>query len=211
MLLKHLRWGCVRVKIKTLNSLTVGLETSFGIVDVGFNQLGIPGSSIKGVMRTAITWTILTGQLNKFTACGEIEPSRISNAHMKGVCDVCKLFGYPDHAGKIVINTVEVKKKHVLRRVSINDETLTAKKNALFVQEVIKPGEEFEINIRLNSNSCRDMELLLYSLYYMRLWRLGRGGMIDLKVEQFDECVDGDGKDIETLKKVLSNWLWEDE
>lgn len=188
----------IRVKARALNSLTVGGGTSTGIVDISFNELGIPGSSIKGAMRTAISKAIEEGEVTGYTSCGEIEPSKMKD------CDVCRVFGYPNHEGIVNVHGVVVKPKAVLTRVAIDDRTLKAKKGSLFKQEVLKPGTEFEFLVEVKDNAtCREIKLVLLSLFYLRLWKLGRGGMIDLKVEEFPQGCDF--SDLESLKR----WLWE--
>jgi CRISPR/Cas system CSM-associated protein Csm3 (group 7 of RAMP superfamily) len=182
-------------------------------VDIGFNDMGIPGSSIKGSMRTAISWAIREG-LSNFTSCGEIRPEKIEEAHkQKGVCDVCKLFGYPGHEGILRVSSIKVDKKETLTRVSINDSTNTAKEEALFKQEVVPPDSEFTFEIDLNTKDCKMLELTLLSLYFLRLWRLGRGAMIDLKVENIKEypkdCPSETEEEIKKIMKELGEWLWQ--
>jgi len=188
----------IRVKAKTLNSLTVGGGTSIGSVDVSFNELGIPGSSIKGAMRTAISKAIEEGEVKDYTSCGEIEPSKMKD------CDVCRVFGYPSHEGIVNVHGVKITPQAVLTRVAIDDKTLKAMEKSLFKQEVVKPNTEFEFIVEVKDNaSCKEIKLVLLSLFYLRLWRLGRGGMIDLKVEEFPQGCDF--SELESLKR----WLWE--
>jgi CRISPR/Cas system CSM-associated protein Csm3 (group 7 of RAMP superfamily) len=200
------------VRLKNLSSLTVGNSSRLTYVDIGFNDMGIPGSSIKGSMRTAISWAIREG-LSNFTSCGEIRPEKIEEAHKKGVCDVCKLFGYPGHEGILRVGSIKVDRKETLTRVSINDSTNTAKKGALFKQEVVPPNSKFTFEIDLNTQDCKMLELTLLSLYFLRLWRLGRGAMIDLKIEEIKEypkgCPSEMEKEIEKIKKELGEWLWQ--
>ena len=188
----------IKVKAKALSSLTVGGNTSIGSVDIAFNELGIPGSSIKGAMRTAISKAIEEGEVKDYTSCGEIEPSKMKD------CDVCRVFGKPNQEGVVNVHGVLVTPNAVLTRVSIDDGNLKAKEGSLFKQEVVKPNTEFEFEVEVkDSASCKEIRLVLLSLFYLRLWRLGRGGMIDLKVEDFPH-INCDFSDLESLKR----WLW---
>ncbi|AWR95459.1 RAMP superfamily CRISPR-associated protein [Acidianus brierleyi] len=191
------------VHLKNLSSLTIGNSSRIAYVDIGFNDMGIPGSSIKGAMRTAISWAIKNGLVREFTSCGEVRPEKIIEAHKKGVCDVCKLFGYPDHEGILRVSSISINKINVLTRVSIKDDTNTSKEHALFKQEVIPPNQDFTFEVELYTQDCRMLELTLLSLYFLRLWRLGRGGMIDLKIDEIKECPSLE------IKKYLGDWLWQ--
>ncbi len=197
-----------KVSLKNLNSLTVGNSSRIAHVDIGFNDMGIPGSAIKGAMRTAISWAIGNGLLQGFTSCGQVNPEKIIDAHKNGACDVCKLYGYPNHEGVLRVSSIKVDDVKVLTRVSIKDETNTSKEGALFKQEVIPPEREFTFEVELFSDDCRMIELTLFSLYFLRFWRLGRGGMIDLKV---DEMKADEMKKCPSLevKKYLGDWLWQ--
>ncbi len=187
----------IKVKAKALSSLTVGGNTSIGSVDVAFNELGIPGSSIKGAMRTAISKAIMEGEIKGYTSCGEIEPKKMKE------CDVCRVFGSPEHEGIVNVHGVKLSPQAVLTRVAIDDRTMKAMEKALFKQEVIKPNTEFEFTVEIKDGaSCSDIKLILLSLFYLRLWRLGRGGMIDIKVDEFPQ-----GCDFSELDE-LRRWLW---
>jgi len=203
------------VEGRTLSSLTVGRSSRAAYVDVGFNDFGLAGSSIRGAMRSAISWAISKGLVQGYNSCGEIEPQRIEEAHEKmsekGLsCDVCDLFGYPNHEGLIRVGTAEIEgdQKWVLTRVSIDDRTLKAREGFLFKQEVLRPGTEFKFEVELpSSTDCRLVRLALLSVYYLRLWRIGMGGMVDLRLSpaQRMPC----GAELQDLIKQLGDWLWQ--
>jgi len=199
------------IVFKNLTSLTIAGGSTIGIVDIPFNELGIPSSSLKGVMRTAVSKLLPKG----FTSCGEIEPGRIAAKHGSSPCDVCKLFGYPNSkdGGCFTVLVDQVKEeKHLLTRVSIDDKTQRAKDGSLFTQQIIKPGVEFKATLVYKcENDVRLFNLLLYSLSALRYWRLGRNAMIDVKVLtkkgqicQKIKCND----ETEKLLDFLSDYLW---
>ncbi len=199
----------ITILFKNLTSLTIAGGSSIGTVDIPFNELGIPSSSIKGVMRTAIS------NLLPKTSCGEIEPGRIAKAYDSSPCDVCKLFGYPnskDGACFMVLIDQPKEEKHLITRVSIDDKTQKAKDGSLFTQQIIKPGVEFKATIIYKcENDVKLFNLLLYSLSALRYWRLGRNAMIDVKVltNKDDVCKKIKCNDeTEKLLESLSDYLW---
>ncbi|QOJ79812.1 hypothetical protein IG193_08700 [Infirmifilum lucidum] len=200
----------IEVELKPLSSLTVGGSSPSSSADIPFNRLLVPPSTIKGSMRTAVTALLP----DCYTACGEVEPRliRLRHGKMGGPCDVCKLFGYPDSPGRVYV-TVESQpgEFHLLSRVSIDDERWVAEEKKLFSQQVIKPGETIVVSVAMDTRGLgqdeeeRLVRLLLYSLHALRLWRLGRGAMVDLRVRSHDLPEDKYGDLLEPLKR----WLWE--
>jgi len=104
------RWCSLRfgVRIKAVGLVTVGWSTPSALgVDIPIakkliRKMGeeeckiyvpyVPGSSFKGALRSA---TSRIAEAYGFTSCGFIDPEMINEAHKSGVCDVCRLFGYP--------------------------------------------------------------------------------------------------------------------
>lgn len=199
----------LNLKFRVLSFLTIGGSTTFSLTDNPLHPMVVPPSSIKGTLRTAISNFLPKG----YTSCNGTSPEEIMKAHEReGVCDVCKLFGYPNHESDCIkIEVVGAQKldRLIVTRVSINDKTQTAEKGKLFSSEAVKPLSEFEVKIYFNEK-CGDrlLKLLLYSLLALRLWRLGRNAMIDLKL-----VYEGSPKDDEmrVLLDRLSNYLWGEE
>ncbi|AAY81341.1 RAMP superfamily CRISPR-associated protein [Sulfolobus acidocaldarius] len=198
-----------KMRIKNLTSLTIGGGSVIVGTDIPFSELEIPSSSIKGVLRTAVTQFLPQG----FTSCNEVEPKMIRQAHRgKEPCDVCQLFGYPDARTEGCVNfMVETKdlKKYRLMRVSIEDKTQKAKEGALFSQEVVKPGTEVVVNVIYRDNCGeRLLKLLLSSVLALRYWRLGRNALVDVKLEE-DLCkrVKCD-PEMGKIVGLLTNYMW---
>ncbi|AWR98158.1 hypothetical protein DFR86_00170 [Acidianus sulfidivorans JP7] len=204
---KERKTVAVKVSIKNLTSLTIAGGSTISTIDIPLNPLGIPASSIKGAMRTAVHNLLPKG----YTSCGEIKPESIKKAHEKGICDVCKLFGYPDSITGCI--TIEVSNSNYnisyITRVSIDDKTQKSKEGSLFTQEVILPNNEFSFTIYYSCDE-RLFKLLLYSILDLRYWRLGRNTMVDVKVNNVDEicksikCDD----EIKGILSQLSTYLW---
>lgn len=138
------------------------------------NKPYIPGSSLKGVLRTYIE-TILSSGIIKdkegkpFKSCfittkscyseheKEIEklkedkgkdPSKYAEEIYKIMCDTCKLFGSQEMASKIYIQDLKIVgdyKIGVRDGIGIDRDTGTAAKGIKYNFEVIEPGAKFEL------------------------------------------------------------------
>ncbi|ACP37673.1 RAMP superfamily CRISPR-associated protein [Saccharolobus islandicus] len=198
----------IKVSMKNLASLTIAGGSTISSIDIPLNPLGIPPSSIKGAMRTAVHNLLPKG----YTSCGEVEPESIKKAHEKGICDVCKLFGYPDSLTSCF--TIEVShadyRISYLTRVSIDDKTQKVKEGSLFTQEVILPNNNISFTIYYTCNDERLFKLLLYSILDLRYWRLGRNTMVDVKVNNVEDICKGIKCDdeIKGILNQLSSYLW---
>ena len=194
------------LRFRVLSFLTIGGSTTFNLTDNPLHPMVVPPSSIKGTLRTAINNFLPKG----YTSCKGTSPEEINEAHEKGgVCDVCKLFGYPNHESdciKIEVVGAEKLERLIITRVSINDKTQTAERGKLFSSEAVKPLSEFEVRIHFNEE-CGDrlFKLLLYSLLALRLWRLGRNAMVDLKLVSELKPKDDEMK---VIIDRLSSYLW---
>ncbi|QPG48915.1 hypothetical protein HFC64_02205 [Saccharolobus solfataricus] len=201
----------IKVSMRNLSSLTIAGGSTISSIDIPLNPLGVPPSTIKGTMRTAVHNLLPNG----YTSCGEVEPESIREAHKNGVCDVCKLFGYPDSLTGCF--TIEVSKTDYrtsyITRVSIDDKTQRAKEGSLFTQQIILPNSDISFTVYYNCNDERLFKLLLYSILDLRYWRLGRNTMIDVKVNNVEEICKSVkcDEEINGILNQLSRYLWEAE
>ena len=202
----------IKVVLKVLSPLTVGYVGKPVGPDIAFNEVGVPPTTLKGVLRASLSRYLTEVDTNSgFSACGEIEPERIKMAHerMGKVCDVCSLFGYPERRGaswkpaesrgkvKLTWITGLQSELGTMVRIAVDDLTGSVKENALFTQEYLPPGKELEFEALLEGG-CRELELFLISLEALRFYRVGRGGMVDVKLK--------DSEDLEpALKECGSN------
>ena len=175
--------------------------------------LYIPGSSVKGALRTAAS---RVAAAYGFTSCGETRPELIAKAHAGGPCDVCRLFGYPGDdpsaASRVWVsdfNLVGEPRTVTVVRVGLDDRTLTAREGVLYSMEHLLPGSEFEGEVRVD-DSARDLvPLLLLAIAELRTGRFGRRSIVDAKVEDggvLDSAVEDRWK---PLLAQLRKWLWE--
>lgn len=167
----------------------------------------IPGSSVKGALRSAAS---KIAEAYGFSCCGEINPDRIKESHKGGICDVCRLFGYPGmefRSPLIVTDFMADKVQTVaLTRVTINDKTNTAEEHKLYTMEHVLPGVEFKGTIKLMKKAKDLLPLLLLAIAELRTGRFGRRSVVDAKIEgEID--VDPEWKQ---LVNELKTWLWVD-
>ena len=220
-----------RVRLRTVSFLTVGggvpevmgadvVHVRKKVVDGdgARDVIYIPGSSVKGVLRTNAS---RVADAYGFTSCNAIEPQRIDEAHrsMNGVCDVCRLFGRPGRGpedwSRIFVSDFTSEeadnRRMVVTRVSLDDSTLTAREGALYSIEHVLPGTEFSGEVRIeDGDDVRGLlPLLLLAIAELRLSGLGRGGLVDAKVEDGNRLDRLVGDEWRALLEGLRSWFWE--
>lgn len=164
-------------------------------------ELYIPGSSVKGALRSAAS---RVANSFGFTSCEE------SLSILLKECDVCALFGKPGTVypkiffGEFVSEKLE--ETYELTRVGIDDESSTASEHALFSVRAVMPNTVFTGEILFYNLQDRELELLLLAIAELRLDRIGRMSTIDARIEKlvgFDPP-----KRLVDLIKELGEWLW---
>ena len=142
----------------------------------------IPGSTIKGTLRTA---AIRAARILGLNVCGEVDPELI-NLYCHPDDILLKMFGKPGDSspGRLVVEPFTVKDKvitTVLKHVSIERNSLKAKEGALYSSEYIAPCTLFEGRIILElkgldvNTASRMLELLLLALLELEDIGIGRG------------------------------------
>ncbi len=186
--------------------------------EVTRNVIYIPGSSVKGVLRTNAS---RIANAYGFKSCIEIDPRRLCallNESGAG-CDVCELFGRPGadprYSSKLFVSdftSEEAENNRMLvTRVSLDDRTLTSRRGALYSVEHVLPGTEFTGTLKVEDDGSvgRLLPLLLLAIAELRLKGLGRGGLVDAKVEDNNSLDALVGDEWRPLVEGLRSWLWE--
>jgi len=231
------RWSSLKigVRIKTVGLATVGWSTpsALGVdipvakkvvkkIDGEEYRIYIPGSSFKGALRSA---TSRVAEAYGFTSCGFIDPEMIRKAHEKGVCHVCRLFGYPLRSvgGWISISDLELQddtRRNLTMRITrtkLDDTSLKVEEGALYTSEHIFPDTEFKGSIEINFEKDETLNvaetdmfgLILLGLAELRLGRFGRRSLIDIKLEDVGELEKKlDGTKWSSLLDDLKRWVW---
>ena len=221
----------LKVFIKALSPLTVGYVGKPYGPDIAFNELGIPSSTLKGVLRASLSLYISEVEnAGLYSSCGEVDPDRIRQAHEKmgKACDVCSLFGYPESRGagwKPAESKAKIKVRWIVEdfapnletitRIAVDDLTGTVKEGSLFTQEYLPPGSElsFEVSVL---GGCRELEMVLIAFEMLRFYRFGREGMVDLRVENWEDaaqhlrgCGEANIRSFSRLMR-LKSYMWGD-
>lgn len=146
----------------------------------------IPGSSFKGALRSSAS---RIAEAFGFKSCGEVSAELIRKAHREiGLCDVCKLFGYPgsNEPGSLYVtdfNLVNEVESTVTTGIMIDDSSGKVVEGGLFTTEKIHRNAEFLGSISLVNHDIRLIKLTLLALANLRLDRIGRRSQVDLKLE----------------------------
>jgi len=173
----------------------------------------IPGSSFKGALRSAAS---RVAEAFGLYSCGEVEPERIKEAHKNvDMCHVCELFGAPYGASSkiFVDDLLPVTKKPLLlsvTRVRIDDAAGNAVEGGLYTIEHVLRGQEFSGYIRLIRFDRALLKLLLLALAELRFGRVGRSGVVDIKISDTSllrNAASGDELLIRLIES-LERWAW---
>lgn len=170
-------------------------------------EIRIPGTTIKGLIRTSAT---RIAQLLGMTACGEINPSKISEKHQDHkLCDVCRIFGSPGYPSKVEVSNAKMiypTEPFLLTRISIDEKTGTKVEGALFTMEVLPPSSVFKCTIDAHNLDRREAMLLLTSIFNLKFIPFGRGSLVDVEVkfEKGKDAFMGD-KELAMVVEVLEN------
>ena len=188
------------------------LERSKGAGGRAAEILYVPGSSVKGSLRTAAS---RVAAAYGFTSCGEVKPELIAQAHAGRPCDVCRLFGYPGDdpsaASRLWVsdfNPVGEPRHTIVVRVGLDDRTLTANEGMLYSMQHLLPGSEFEGEVRVDESAKDLVPLLLLAIAELRTGRLGRRSLVDAKVEDGGALDSVVGREWGNLLRELREWLW---
>ena len=138
----------------------------------------IPGSSLKGVLRTNVEIMVNSGISSKFKSCLIVNDScltkekvdeiknkykdeninkdlKIAQEIYQELCDVCRVFGSHYFASKISIRdcTLKSEKAYIQRRdgVAIDRETGTAADNKKYDYEQVAAGTEFDFYMAVDN------------------------------------------------------------
>ncbi len=213
----------IEVVLKSVSLVIVGGQTPVGMItDVPFyrtpnNRLVIPGSTIKGVLRTISSTLAPSFGLS---SCCTIKPEDMKD------CDICEIFGRSGISLSALRVTsfkpVNEPKTDYITRVKINEKTGKAEEKALYNVEIVPPCTEFKGVISIYegglSKPKESLLLVLNAINMVRFNRLGRGDSIfDVRVENIDAVegklrelgLDPSTPEVSKVLKSLSTWFWD--
>lgn len=191
------------LEFRTVKKLTIGsgglpIKT---IADITFPRLldkpFIPATTIKGILRTSM---IRVAPLLGFEVVSSVHPTKI------GDDIVTKLMGRPNSNGKIrVHSTILNGDTFTLTHVTINDKSKVAEEHALFTIEYIPKDIKFNIVIEASNLTLDEARLLFAAIAEMRYERIGKNGLMDIKISNKSDIPDNlrDDKIISNILEVL--------
>lgn len=144
----------------------------------GKRVLFIPGSTVKGVLRTSlIRASYLFGFNNVNSSVYPSEKPLLSDI-------VTSLFGGPSQPrGKIIVNSYMMEDStHIVNHVKINDKNKTAEERGLFSVEYLPIGSSFKIMVEGHGLNLEETRALFLSILELRYERLGRSGLVDVSI-----------------------------
>lgn len=210
------------MRLKSVGLFTIGWSHPMALgADIIFarrtigeeSQLYVPGSSLKGALRSSAS---RVAKAYNFRSCAQTLPERIRKheEHRKSPCDVCKIFGWPDRKdGEAKLFVSDLLQQNAVQpfsstRIRISDDSGTVAEGALFVVEQLPLDSEFKGEVCYKGLDGQSLGLLLLAFAELRLGRIGRRSLVDIKLEETDELV----KDVDArwkgLLSELGDWLW---
>jgi CRISPR/Cas system CSM-associated protein Csm3 (group 7 of RAMP superfamily) len=177
------------LRLKTEKKLLVssGMAELSPHADVGFMKtiyrggvkLIIPGSTFKGILRTAL---IRTAHLLGYQGIEKsVYPSRIG-----GSTDlVCKIFGRPHGpASKVSVMSIYLPNSvQRLTHVKIEDSRRIAEREGLFTAEYLPIGSKLDVVVRGEDLTLEEAEALFVAIASLRWERVGRAGIIGIAID----------------------------
>ncbi len=188
----------IELEFKTRKKICVGagglpLKT---IADINFirldDELIIPASTIKGVLRTCM---IKVSKLLGYNTKPFVYPTKITDNDDI----VTKLMGKPNKMGKIRVYNALIKDTHTfsLSHVRIDDKKGTAVERGLFSIEYIREGTTFNSVIEAIDIDNNELKVLLAALLEMNNSRIGKSGMVYTRIKSIEPK--------EELSKLMSD------
>lgn len=212
----------ITADLEAASALRVGAGKSFDVAATdqplirdGLGRPYIPGSSLKGALRSGLEQTLRGLGSEKLKSCDLFEEPCIKAAdrgrNSKGlpfdqvqarICDVCGLFGSPFLAGRIFIHDLPQKSpdtsppSEIRDGVGINRDLRTAQRGIKYDYEAVSPGTRFEMEILLENANEVQRALTFKLLEFLDEGQILLGGLTsrglgrvrlrDVKVEHTD-------------------------
>ncbi|MEM0171868.1 MAG: RAMP superfamily CRISPR-associated protein [Thermoproteota archaeon] len=143
----------------------------------GKRVLFIPGSTVKGILRTSlIRIAHLLGFNNVNVSVYPYKPFSVDI--------VTSLFGGPSQPnGKITIDPCMVGDSiQIVNHVRINDKSRTAEEGGLFSVEYLPIGSSFKTRIEGRGLSLEESRALFLGILELKYERIGKSGLVDVSI-----------------------------
>lgn len=193
------------LRFKTLKKLCIG---SGGlalkvIADINFVRINdkilIPASTIKGVLRTSM---IKVAPLLGYNVNPTTHPTKINDTDND---KIVSLLGKPNKNGKVRLSSAILDKStFVLTHVTIDDKCRVANEGNLFSIEYLPKGVEFISEVKtIDQINIDEARLLFAGIMEMNNTRLGKGGLLDIRIKDLD--MPDDLKNDKIIKMIMED------
>lgn len=188
----------LRAEIVTVTGLRVGAgksqdaaATDQPVMRNADGQPFLPGSSIKGAMRSAIEAVLRSLDRDDLRACDLFAEPCIEHERdrdipleevLEKICTTCSLFGSPFLAGRLFVHDAPwlgegMAKTELRDGVGIDRDSGTARRGIKFDTEVVPPGHRFRLSLVLENADEIRLALVLQTLEMLRNGEIPLGGM----------------------------------
>lgn len=162
------------------------------------DKILIPGSTIKGILRTSL---IRISSLLGHNITPTVHPEKMNSKDI-----VTSLFGKPDSEGKIFVRNVFLDSNTItLTHVKLNDKTNTCEEGKLFSTEYLPHNFEFEVLIELYDVSSEEFRSLMAAIAELNYERFGQAGIVSVRIDKSKSVVNPD-----LLRDEISKMVWEE-
>ena len=179
-------FAIINLNFEVKKKLNIGTKLRSIAADIPLQKINInekemvyiPGSTIKGVLRTSAIRIahLLKLQVNAYS----VNPSMINN---KGSDIICELFGAPNKSSKIFVEDAYLETNtEILTHIRIDDKYQVVKERSLFKAEYLPIGTKFKSKVKCYDVSIDEMRLLLASIVEMNYERFGKAGLVEVKI-----------------------------
>jgi len=177
----------IKLNFEVVKKLNIGSKKATIKADMPFEKINvngrekvyIPGSTLKGVLRTCM---IRVAPLLGYGVLETINPENLQREGSKDI--VSQTLGKPNENGKVLVSDAYLESDtEVLTHVRIEDDTLVVKEGSLFKVEYLPIGSKFSCEIKCYNLSIEEMRLLLASISQMKYERIGKCGLVNVKID----------------------------
>jgi len=178
----------IKLNFEVKKKLNIGTKMKSTKADIPFQKVTIngkevayiPGSTIKGILRTCAIR--IANLLNLKVDSYSVNPTEL---RMNKSDIICEIFGAPDKNSKIIVGDAYLDSStEILTHIRIDDKYQVAKEGSLFKVEYIPIGSKFSCEIKCYNLSIDEMRLLLASIAEMNYERFGKAGLVEVKIDK---------------------------
>lgn len=164
------------------------------------DTLLFPASTFKGVLRTSL---IRVAHLLGYEAKPTVHPAALTRSSSGDIA--CRLFGRPHTSpSKIFVKPVELDdKSSAVTHVTIEDKTKCAMEGQLYTAEYLPIHHTFKLEVEGKGLTTEEAEALFAALANLSFERVGRGGLLKVKIRVNESTIPEELRRNETIGEIL--------